>query len=103
LVTPEHFDTLLEGISDKPFISSNKREATRFLLGGAHELKMDAQGRVVLPESLIEHASISGEEVVFVGLGTWVEVWDISVWDQYRAKMSEQSTEIANRLLSVNE
>lgn len=104
LVTSEHFETLLEGIQDVPFISADKREATRFLLGSAHELTIDSQGRVVLPESLIEHAGITGNDVVFIGLGSWIEVWDEAEWKNYRSNMAHQSVEIANRLAaSVSE
>ncbi|NCS32323.1 division/cell wall cluster transcriptional repressor MraZ [bacterium] len=103
IVTPEHFETLLEGVTDQPFISADKREATRFLLGGAHELNVDSQGRIVIPESLIEHAHIASDDVVFVGLGNWIELWDEHQWEQYRAQMARESVEIANRLVNVND
>jgi MraZ protein len=51
------------------------RLARRWYLGGAFTLLMDGHGRVLLPAPLREWAGI-GKDVVWVGVGDHVEVWD---------------------------
>ncbi len=102
LVERSDFETLLEGVSSVPFISGDKRETARFLLSGAHEVVPDSQGRIILPESLIEHADINGEEVIFIGVGSWVEIWDQKKWNEYKNALDAQSKDIANKLLELN-
>ena len=44
------------------------------LLGGAQELRIDADGRIILPKDLRSHAAITGQ-AVFVGLGHKFQIW----------------------------
>jgi MraZ protein len=44
------------------------------ILGGSVQLAFDGEGRVMLPESLLQAAGI-GEDVVFVGKGKTFEIW----------------------------
>ena len=99
IVAQAQFARLLEGITDVPFISADKRETSRFLLSGAHEIEPDAQGRIILPESLVQYAAVSGGDVVFIGVGNWVEVWDKSAWQEYQKRLTQESVTIADRLL----
>ena len=46
----------------------------RQFFGKAHKFGCDRQGRVLLPEGLIQHAGI-GKQVVLVGLGNNFQVW----------------------------
>ena len=43
--------------------------------GEAEQLPFDKEGRIILPKSLIQHASISNE-VLFVGLGPTFQMWN---------------------------
>lgn len=101
LVAESEFHELLNGVSDIPFISANKRETARFLLSGAHEVELDAQGRFIIPESLHQYAKITDGKVVFLGVGNWIEIWDEAVWQEYRARLDDNSSEIAERLLQT--
>lgn len=101
LVEKKNFETLLTGVADMPFIATAKRETSRFLLSGAHEVGADKQGRIVIPESLLKHADIASESVVFLGVGSWVEIWDQSRWEQYEAKLKKDSATIADKLSRV--
>ncbi|MEM8876412.1 MAG: division/cell wall cluster transcriptional repressor MraZ [Pseudomonadota bacterium] len=44
------------------------------LLGGAQELRVDADGRIILPKDLRLHAAIT-DQAVFVGLGHKFQIW----------------------------
>ena len=100
LVDEDGFAKLTEGIADKPFIRGDVRETTRFLLGSAYELEVDEQGRFVLPTALREFAEIK-EEVVFLGLKNWIEVWDKEKWTAHKSNLEEKGAEIAERLAKI--
>ena len=63
-----------------PLTQKSVREEARFLLSGAEEIELDEQGRFVLPVHLKRYAEIK-DEVYFVGLGRWVEIWDSKKWE----------------------
>lgn len=102
LVSPEQFKNLTQEVAEMPFTTGDVRQTTRFLLGGAHEISPDSQGRVVIPENLLEHAQIAGE-VIFLGLGKWVEVWDKTHWQEHREALDGHAAEIGNRLAGLDE
>src|SRR5690606_9903885 len=80
IVSNVQWQTLMSQVEQGSFLAIHAREAARFLFGGASEVTTDSQGRFIVPQSLYEHAKLR-DEVVFVGLGRWVEVWDKQGWD----------------------
>ena len=52
----------------------------RWLYSGAGELVPDKQGRVLIPASLREFASLT-KDVVVIGLNDKAEIWDKEKWD----------------------
>ena len=61
-------------------ITQPTRDVERFILGSAFEIDLDSQGRFVVPQVLRDYAGIS-DEIVFLGLGSWIEVWSKRNWD----------------------
>ena len=53
------------------------------LYGESDHLKIDSDGRTVLPERLRAHAGIEGE-VIFVGLGYKFQMWEPQNFEAYR-------------------
>jgi len=98
IVSEKNWKSLLEGTEDKPFLLSSARDTQRFLLGGATVVELDSQGRFVLPEYLREFAGVS-DEVVFIGLYKYVEVWDKKKWNEQRIKIQKNITEVAESLI----
>lgn len=97
-VSEENWKQLLEGTEGRPFIEYETRETQRFLLGGASLLALDAKGRFVLPAYLRSFGAIK-DEVVFLGLSKYVEIWDKKKWDEYRKKLEENIENISQRLI----
>lgn len=60
-------------------ITEASRDTERFLLGGAYEIELDAQGRLIIPAKLREFSELS-TDVIFIGLKNRVEVWSKSNW-----------------------
>ncbi|KUK66964.1 MAG: Protein MraZ [candidate division WS6 bacterium 36_33] len=86
-----------EEVMNGSFINKDIRDTSRFLVGGAKEIELDKQGRFVIPQSLLEHAEL-GEEVVFIGLINWVEIWDKKKWEERLKYLQEHGEEIAQEI-----
>lgn len=101
IVSAKDWQSLVEATQDKPFIFGSARDTNRFLLGEASEVDLDEQGRFVLPAYLREYAKMT-EEVVFLGLNKYVEVWDKKVWEEYQKYLHENIGQIAEKLGQTN-
>lgn len=97
VVSQEGWQALLEGTEGKPFTVEPARETQRFILGGASSIDVDAKGRFIIPLYLRDYAKIE-DEVVFVGLSRYVEIWDKKRWEEYRKELEKNIGTIAERL-----
>jgi len=63
--------------------NSNKqvRRMQRLVLGNASELEMDGNGRLLLPSTLRDFASLD-KKAVLVGLGEKAELWSEKSWNE---------------------
>lgn len=102
VVSQESWKALLEGTEGKPFIQSETRETQRFLLGGASFVELDGKGRFVLPSYLREFAKIK-DEVIFLGLSRYVEIWDKKSWEDYKKNLEKNIDRISKRLVKGQE
>ena len=97
IVDEEGWESLITDSAKGPFVSEPVRDTTRFLLGSAAEVELDDQGRFVLPANLKEYGAVS-EDVIFLGLGRWVEVWDKQRWLDRKKYIDDHSGEIGEKL-----
>jgi MraZ protein len=61
------------------------RELRRKLFASARIIEIDNQGRVVLPEKLLEWANLKGkvgEPVIIIGVGDHFEIWNQTNWEK---------------------
>lgn len=97
IVSSSEWKSLVEATENKPFILGSARDTNRFLLGEAAEVVLDEQGRFVIPGHLRDYAGMD-EEVVFLGLNKYVEVWDKVAWEEYQKYLHSNIGKIAERL-----
>jgi MraZ protein len=98
VVSEKNWKALLEGTQGRPFIESATRETQRFLLGGASNVELDDKGRFVLPSYLRNFGKIT-ENVVFIGLSRYVEIWDKTRWEEYQKHLEKNIDTISQRLI----
>lgn len=98
VVSQEGWKALLEGTEGRPFIQSETRETQRFLLGGASQVELDSKGRFVMPNYLREFAEIK-DEVIFLGLSRYVEIWSRKRWEEYRLGLEKNIDKISQKLV----
>src|SRR5258708_5558978 len=101
IVSQEGWKALLEGTEGKPFIQSETRETQRFLLGGATDAQLDSKGRFIIPSYLRSFGEITNE-VIFLGLHRYFEVWDKIRWENYRKNLEKNIDKISQRLIGVD-
>ncbi len=97
IVSQKNWKALLEGTEGRPFIHSETRETQRFLLGSASNIELDTKGRFILPAYLKTYGRIENE-IVFIGLSRYVEIWDKTRWDKYRTVLASRIDAISKRL-----
>lgn len=71
-----------EKLKTLPLSNKNSREFTRFFLSGATECEIDKQGRFLIPNNLRQAANLE-KEVIIIGVGTRIEIWNKDKWKSY--------------------
>ncbi len=69
-------------LKELPLTNKTARDFVRFFLSGATECELDKQGRFLIVNNLRLYANIK-KEVVIIGVGTRIEIWDKSKWNEY--------------------
>jgi MraZ protein len=73
------------------------RDVDRFIWGLAFEVKLDKQGRFIMPKALLTYAGIKSD-VVFVGLGDRVEIWAEEKWSDLEGTVEEKAARAIERI-----
>ena len=82
-------------LKELPLTNKNARDFVRFFLSGATECEIDKQGRFLLVNTLREYAEIT-KEVIIIGVGTRLEIWDKEIWQKCDENIS--ADEIAENM-----
>ncbi len=93
----KEWEVLVEKLTSLPLAQANSRAFVRLMLAGASDVRLDVQGRILIPDYLREYAGLK-KQVVVAGLFNRVEVWDADSWKQYKIKTEAASDEIAEKL-----
>ena len=86
----------MQGLTDRmaqvDLFSDEHDDLTATLFADAKQLAFDGEGRIMLPESLTQHAGIS-EAAAFVGRGTSFEIWEPGKLETYKAEARQRALE----------
>jgi len=81
---PEEYERYSRrALAELPPLSTRLNELERFFFGSSQDADLDAAGRVMIPGFLCEHAGLA-REVVVVGAGDRLELWDRGRWNDHR-------------------
>ena len=100
IYTIKEWNKLSEKLANLPFSQAKSRAFSRMILAGAMDVKVDKQGRIILPDYLKNFAEIN-KRVVIAGLYNRLEVWDEKLWYKYQKNSEKDSTGIAEGLSSL--
>lgn len=80
-----------------PLSKKNARQVVRFFYSAATEVEFDKQGRIMIPQTLREYASIK-KNVRIVGVSDRLEIWDDSTWKEYVAQTQDTVDELTEEI-----
>jgi transcriptional regulator MraZ len=78
-------------------LSEDGRRVSRHFFGGATHAELDKQGRLVLPQHLIEHAGLD-REVTVLGVHDHLEIWARATWRRLQQEPEGRVEDAAERL-----
>ena len=83
-----------EKLKTLPLTNKNARDFVRFFLSGATECEIDKQGRFLITANLRQYAGLE-KDVVIIGVGTRLEIWNKERWQSYSNEENISADEIA--------
>ena len=89
-----------EKLKTLPLTNKNARDFVRFFLSGATECEIDKQGRFLIVANLRQYASM-GKDVVIIGVGTRIEIWNKQKWEQYNSEENISADAIAENMTQL--
>ncbi|HEY7934675.1 MAG TPA: division/cell wall cluster transcriptional repressor MraZ [Solirubrobacteraceae bacterium] len=96
---PEDYDRYTQrALADLPPLSPKLTELERFFYGSSQDAELDSAGRIMVPGFLSEHANLQNKEVVVVGAGDRLELWDRARWIDHRPALLGGVAEITARV-----
>lgn len=98
----EAFEKLTQELESLSFNRKENRDYLRIKLASVVDLEVDKTGRVQLPTNLLAKYKI-GKDVVVLGAGDHIEVWDSQAYEQYISSIEDEYENIAERLVSKDE
>lgn len=93
----ENYEKKLESLDNQYANDSDQRRFTRILTSGASEPEFDSQGRLNIPQPLINFSNIQKDAVV-IGNGKQIEIWSKENWENYLKEGLEIFNEIGEKI-----
>ncbi|MFA5009893.1 MAG: division/cell wall cluster transcriptional repressor MraZ [Patescibacteria group bacterium] len=97
LYTADEWSKLVAKLTQMPISQGNARAFARLMLAGAMMVEIDSQGRINLPNYLIDFAQLKGSSII-AGLMSRLEIWSEKAWDAYKKKTEKESEKMAEAL-----
>ncbi|MSR60336.1 MAG: division/cell wall cluster transcriptional repressor MraZ [Planctomycetaceae bacterium] len=96
LYSPLGFERLARKIAKTSSNRVEVRNYKRLFYARAEKVELDAQGRIRIPERLVEFAHL-GRDVVLVGVHDHAELWDAAAWKSFLDQSAAAFDEIATQ------
>ncbi len=93
----EDFGRLTDRLREAPVTNKATRDYVRMLFAAASQEVPDKQGRISIPGSLREYASLT-KDVVVIGSMNRIEIWDPKSWSTYSGEQEQKFSEISDEV-----
>lgn len=90
------FDNIIEKYKSLPD-TKDKRQFMRIFLSGATVCEYDKQGRINIPNPLIQFALLK-KDCIIIGVDEKLEIWSKERWEEFISANEENISEIADNL-----
>ncbi len=91
---------IIDQLTENGSLQKDTRAFSRHLIGQAVEAGIDAQGRILLPETLKKSIGIKNS-VAIVGVHSRVEIWEEEAWKQYKVGIAKEADTLADNLGAI--
>ena len=93
----EEWARLTKRVAELDPLSEDARRVLRHFFGGAAHTELDKQGRLVVPQPLIEHAGLE-RELTVLGVHDHLEIWNRATWRRLQQEPEGRVEDAAERL-----
>ena len=94
------WDKKIEKFKELPD-TKDKRQFMRIFLSGATICEYDKQGRINIPNPLVEFAKLE-KDCIIIGVDEKLEIWSKERWEEFIASNEENLSDIADNLFASN-
>lgn len=98
LYPKKEWDRIISKYKELPD-TKDKRQFMRIFLSGATICEYDKQGRINIPNPLIEFAKLE-KDCIIIGVDEKLEIWSKERWEEFIANNEENLSDIADSLFS---
>lgn len=74
------------------------RRLKRFFFRSIAQVELDNASRILVPKAMLAHAQIE-KEVILIGVGSYIEMWNPEVFDQHNIADATEYSELAQKFL----
>ncbi|MDH5608492.1 MAG: division/cell wall cluster transcriptional repressor MraZ [Cyclobacteriaceae bacterium] len=75
-----------------------QRKLKRIFFRSIAQVELDNAGRILLPKNMLAHSQIE-KDVLLIGMGNYIEIWNPDVFDQSIAAEGGEYSDLAQRYL----
>lgn len=100
MFTTKEWEKISSRLAEASMVQTDILRFNRFMFGGAVEVEVDSQGRVLIPDFLKERANIKVKAAI-IGVQNRIELWNDSEWAKYKKGVEKESDSLAQKLGSV--
>lgn len=93
----EAFEGMTRRLADAPVTNKGARDYVRVLFAAASQEVPDKQGRISIPGSLRDYASLT-KDVVVIGSMNRIEIWDPTAWSTYSAEQEQKFSDLSEEI-----
>ncbi len=79
----DRMQKISDSVDQLDLFSEDQEDLTATIFADAHMLALDGDGRVILPQVLLDHAHIK-DSIAFVGRGATFQIWDPGSFEKHQ-------------------
>ncbi len=91
------FSRLTDRLREAPVTNKGTRDYVRMLFAAASQEVPDKQGRISIPSTLREYASLT-KDVMVIGAMNRIEIWDPTSWQSYSEEQEQKFSELSDEV-----
>ena len=88
----DRMQKISDSVDQLDLFSEDQEDLTATIFADAHMLALDGDGRVILPQVLLDHAHIK-DSIAFVGRGATFQMWDPASFEKHQKEARQRVQE----------